>query len=184
LRHETGSGVVTSPHSYNVLFLCTGNSARSIIGEVLVNHWGKGRFHGFSAGSQPKGAIHPLTIELLNGMKLSTKNLHSKSWSEFARAEAPKMDFVFTVCDQAASEPCPIWPGQPMTAHWGVPDPATMQGSEAQKMAAFRDTYLRLDAHIKLFLALPFDKLNGLALQREADRIGRIGPDSAENAAS
>jgi arsenate reductase len=175
---------VTIDKSYNVLFLCTGNSARSILGEVLVTHWGKGRFHGFSAGSQPKGAVHPLTLELLNGLKLPTGNLRSKSWSEFATPDAPKMDFVFTVCDQAASEPCPIWPGQPMTAHWGVPDPAAVQGSDTQKMAAFRDTFRRLDARIKLFLSLPFEKLNGFALQREADRIGRIGPDAADNAAS
>jgi arsenate reductase len=170
---------VTIEKSYNVLFLCTGNSARSIIGEVLVTHWGKGRFHGFSAGSQPKGAVHPLTLEMLNGLKLPTENLRSKSWSEFAQPDAPKMDFVFTVCDQAASEPCPIWPGQPMTAHWGVSDPAAVEGSPAQQLAAFRDTYRRLDARIKLFLSLPFDKLNRFGLQQEANRIGRTN-DTAE----
>jgi arsenate reductase len=168
----------------NVLFLCTGNSARSIIGEVLINHWSKGRFRAYSAGSFPKGQVHPFTLALLRSMHLPTEGLRSKSWNEFAQPDAPKMDYVFTVCDQAASEPCPIWPGQPITAHWGVPDPASAEGTEAQKMAAFRDAYNRLDARIKLFLALPFDKLDRLALKRETDRIGRIRPDTAEDAAS
>jgi len=169
---------------YNVLFLCTGNSARSIMGEVLLNHWGKGRFRGFSAGSQPKGDVHPLTLELLRGMKLPTEGLRSKSWSEFAEPDSPKMDFVFTVCDQAAAETCPIWPGQPMTAHWGVPDPASVKGSEAEKTAAFRDAYQRLDARIKLFMSLPFDKLERMALKREVDKIGLLRSDAAEDAAS
>jgi len=169
---------------YNVLFLCTGNSARSIMGEVLINHWGKGRFHGFSAGSQPKGDVHPLTLALLRGMKLPTAGLRSKSWSEFAKPDAPKMDFVFTVCDQAAAETCPIWPGQPMTAHWGVPDPASVKGPEAEKTAAFRNAFSRLDARIKLFLSLPFDKLERMALKREVDKIGRLRSDAAEDAAS
>jgi arsenate reductase (thioredoxin) len=168
----------------NVLFLCTGNSARSILGEVLLNHWSKGRFRAYSAGSFPKDQVNPLTLELLRSMKLPTDGLRAKSWSEFAKPDAPKMDFVFTVCDQAASEPCPIWPGQPITAHWGVPDPASVEGTEAQEIAAFRDAYNRLDARIKLFLALPFDKLDRLALKREADRIGRLRPDAAEDAAS
>ncbi len=168
----------------NVLFLCTGNSARSILGEVLLNHWGKGRFRAYSAGSQPKGDVHKLTLGLLRSMRLPTEGLRSKSWNEFAKPEAPQMDFVFTVCDQAAAETCPIWPGQPITAHWGVPDPAAAEGTEAQKIAAFRDAYNRLDARIKLFLALPFDKLDRLALKRETDRIGRIRPDTAEDAAS
>ncbi len=171
-------------HVYNVLFLCTGNSARSIMGEVLLNHWGKGRFRGFSAGSQPKSAVHPLTLAVLRVQHLPVEGLHSKSWSEFAKPDAPKMDFVFTVCDQAAAETCPIWPGQPMTAHWGVPDPAAVDGSDAQMIAAFRDTYNRLDARIKLFLALPFDKLARMALKREVDKIGRLRPDAAEDAAS
>ncbi len=169
---------------YNVLFLCTGNSARSIMGEVLLNHWGKGRFRGFSAGSQPKGDVHPLTLELLRGMKLPTEGLRSKSWSEFAKPDAPKMDFVFTVCDQAAAETCPIWPGQPMTAHWGVPDPASVKGSDAEKTTAFRDAFSRLDARIKLFMSLPFDKLERMALKREVDKIGRLRSDAAEDAAS
>ncbi len=169
---------------YNVLFLCTGNSARSIMGEVLLNHWGKGRFRGFSAGSQPKGDVHPLTLELLRGMKLPTEGLRSKSWSEFAKPDAPKMDFVFTVCDQAAAETCPIWPGQPMTAHWGVPDPASVKGSDAEKTTAFRDAFSRLDARIKLFMSLPFDKLERMALKREVDKIGLLRSDAAEDAAS
>jgi protein-tyrosine-phosphatase len=161
-----------APRTYNVLFLCTGNSARSVMGEALLNHWGKGRFRGYSAGSQPKGAINPLTLELLRTMKLPTAGLRSKSWNEFARADAPKMDFVFTVCDQAAAETCPVWPGQPITAHWGVPDPAAAEGTHAERMAVFRDAFRRLDTRIKLFLALPIDKLDHLALQREARRIG------------
>jgi arsenate reductase (thioredoxin) len=169
---------------YNVLFLCTGNSARSIMGEVLLNHWGKGRFRGFSAGSQPKGDVHPLTLELLRGMKLPTEGLRSKSWSEFAKLDSPKMDFVFTVCDQAAAETCPIWPGQPMTAHWGVPDPASVKGSDAEKTTAFRDAFSRLDARIKLFMSLPFDKLERMALKREVDKIGLLRSDAAEDAAS
>jgi len=169
---------------YNVLFLCTGNSARSIMGEVLLNHWGKGRFRAYSAGSQPKGDVHPLTLELLRGMKLPTADLRSKSWSEFAKPGAPQMDFVFTVCDQAAAETCPIWPGQPMTAHWGVPDPAAVKGPEAEKAAAFRDAFSRLDARVKLFTALPFGKLERMALKREVDKIGRLRSDAAEDAAS
>jgi protein-tyrosine-phosphatase len=168
----------------NVLFLCTGNSARSILAESLLNHWSKGRFRAYSAGSFPKDQVNPLTLELLRSLKLPVEGLRAKSWSEFAKPDAPKMDFVFTVCDQAASEPCPIWPGQPITAHWGVPDPAAAEGTEAQKIAAFRDAYNRLDARIKLLLALPFDKLDRLALKREADRIGRLRPDAAEDAAS
>lgn len=167
---------------YNVLFLCTGNSARSILAEVLLNHWGKGRFHAFSAGSFPKGRVHPMTIELLKSLSLPTEDLRSKSWDEFARLGAPAMDFVFTVCDQAAGEVCPIWPGNPVTAHWGIPDPAA-ESAEAQRRA-FRDAYQRLDARIKLFVALPLEKLDRLAIKREADRIGRLRPDAATEAAS
>ena len=169
---------------YNVLFLCTGNSARSIMGEVLLNHWGKGRFRGFSAGSQPKGDVHPLTLELLRGMKLPTEGLRSKSWSEFAKPDAPKMDFVFTVCDQAAAETCPIWPGQPMTAHWGVPDPASVKGIGSGENRRLPRRLQRLDARIKLFMSLPFDKLERMALKREVDKIGRLRSDAAEDAAS
>ncbi len=168
------------PPTYNALFLCTGNSARSILAEVLLNHWGRGRFHGFSAGSLPKGQVHPMALELLQARGFSTDGLRSKSWSEFADPGAPVMDFVFTVCDQAANEVCPIWPGQPIVAHWGVPDPAAV--AETMQAAAFRDTYRRLDARIKLFASLPVDKLDRLMLKQEADRIGRIGLDPARDA--
>ncbi|HUK60503.1 MAG TPA: arsenate reductase ArsC [Stellaceae bacterium] len=175
---------MTMPETYNVLFLCTGNSARSIIAEVLINHWGRGRFRGFSAGSFPKGAVHPMALALLRSLHFPTDELRSKSWNEFARPGAPVMDFVFTVCDQAANEPCPVWPGQPIVAHWGIPDPAAVEGSEAVRMAAFRDTFRRLDARLKIFVSLPFDKLDKLKLSQEVQRIGRIGPDATKDAAS
>src|SRR5689334_23141513 len=140
---------------YNVLFLCTGNSARSILAEVLIEHWGKGRFRGFSAGSHPKGSVHPLALDLLDRLNLRTDELRSKSWEEFARPEAPVMDFVFRVCDQAAGEVCPIWPGNPITAHWGVPDPAAVEGTDEQGRRAFREAYRQLEARIKLFVVLP-----------------------------
>jgi arsenate reductase len=158
---------------YNVLFLCTGNSARSILAEALLNHWGRGRFRGFSAGSFPRGQVHPLTLALLDKLGLSLPEARSKSWDEFARPDAPAMDFVFTVCDQAAGEVCPIWPGNPVTAHWGVPDPAAVEGSEEARMAAFRQALHLLDARIKLFLALPVATLDRMALQRQIDEIGR-----------
>jgi protein-tyrosine-phosphatase len=164
-----------SGRAYNVLFLCTGNSARSILAEALVNHWGKGRFRGFSAGSFPKGTVHPLSLELLRAVDLPTDGLRSKSWEEFARPGAPNMDLIFTVCDQAAGEVCPIWPGHPVTAHWGVPDPAAVEGTDAQRLAAFRDAYHRLEARIKLFTALPIEKLDRLAVQRQVDAIGKTG---------
>jgi arsenate reductase len=160
---------------YNVLFLCTGNSARSILAEVLIEHWGKGRFHGYSAGSFPRGTVHPLALDLLDRLNLRTTGLRSKSWDEFARPGAPVMDFVFTVCDQAAGEVCPIWPGNPITAHWGVPDPAAFEGSESQRTQAFRHAYRQLEARIKLFVALPIDKLDRMTIKRQADEIGRIG---------
>jgi protein-tyrosine-phosphatase len=166
--------------TYNTLFLCTGNSARSILGEALLNHWGKGNFRAFSAGSFPKGAVHPLAIELLQSLHLPTDGLRSKSWSEFAVPEAPVMDFVITVCDQAASEVCPIWPGRPITAHWGIPDPAAVAGTAAQRRAAFSDACRRLDARIKLLVALPLDKLDRLMVKREAERIGGIGAGAAD----
>ena len=160
---------------YNVLFLCTGNSARSILAEVLLEHWGRGRFKAYSAGSFPKGAAHPLALDLLERLQLSTGGLRSKSWNEFARPGAPVMDFVFTVCDQAAGEVCPVWPGNPVTAHWGLPDPAAVQGTEADQRKAFRETYRTLENRIKLLVALPIEKLDRLAIKRNVDDIGRRG---------
>jgi arsenate reductase len=161
--------------TYNVLFLCTGNSARSILAEVLAEHWGKGRFLGYSAGSFPRGAVNPLALELLERLHLRTTGLRSKSWDEFARPGAPVMDFVFTVCDQAAGEVCPIWPGNPITAHWGVPDPAAAAGTETERIRAFRDAYRQLESRIKLFVALPIDKLDRMAVKREIEQIGHVG---------
>ena len=161
---------------YNVLFLCTGNSARSIIAEALLRHWGKGRFRAFSAGSFPKGTVHPYALDLLRGLGIPVESLRSKSWSEFARPGAVPMDFIFTVCDQAAGEVCPIWPGNPMTAHWGVPDPAAVEGSEDDKRNAFRATLRALDNRIKLFVSLSMPALDRLALKRELDRIGKSTP--------
>jgi arsenate reductase len=160
---------------YNVLFLCTGNSARSILAEVLLEHWGRGRFQAYSAGSFPKGAVHPLALDLLEKLELPTGRLRSKSWNEFARPGAPVMDFVFTVCDQAAGEVCPVWPGNPVTAHWGVPDPAAVQGGEAEQRRAFREAYVTLENRTKLLVALPIEKLDRLAIKRNVDDIGRRG---------
>lgn len=158
---------------YNVLFLCTGNSARSILAESLINHWGRGRFRGFSAGSHPKGTVNPIAIELLQQMNLPAEGLRSKSWDEFAAADAPHLDFVFTVCDNAAAEVCPVWPGQPMSAHWGVPDPAVVDGPHHQKMAAFRDALRMLERRIRLFVSLPIDSLDRMALKKKVDDIGK-----------
>jgi arsenate reductase len=160
--------------TYNVLFLCTGNSARSIIAEALLDHWGKGRFKGYSAGSFPKGAVHPLALDLLEKAHLGTSGLRSKSWDEFAQPGAPEMDFVFTVCDQAASEVCPVWPGNPVTAHWGVPDPAAVEGTEAEKARAFRYAFQALETRIKLFTSLRLEALDRLAIKREVDEIGHL----------
>jgi arsenate reductase len=159
---------------FNVLFLCTGNSARSILAEAAINHpaIGGGKFTGYSAGSHPKGSPHPLALDLLRQSRIPTDGLRSKSWSEFSGPGAPRLDFVFTVCDQAAAEPCPIWPGQPMTAHWGVPDPAAVEGTDEEKRRAFLDAFLVLRRRIELFACLPFDKLHGLALQERVDQIG------------
>ena len=163
---------------YNVLFLCTGNSARSILAEAILNKLGAGRFHAYSAGSQPKGHVNPHTLTLLDSLGYDTSRFRSKSWREFARPGAPALDFVFTVCDNAAGEACPVWPGQPMTAHWGVPDPAAVSdGSEAEIAAAFADTYGRLQNRISIFVNLPLQSLDRLSLQKRLEAIGHA-PDS------
>jgi protein-tyrosine-phosphatase len=159
--------------SYNVLFLCTGNSARSIMAEALVNHWGRGRFRGMSAGSFPKGSVHPLAIRLLKHLKFPTEGLRSKSWDEFAVPGAPMMDFVFTVCDNAAGEVCPVWPGQPMTGHWGVPDPAAAEGTELERMNAFRDAFRLLENRIRIFTNLPLESIERIKIKEHIDEIGR-----------
>jgi protein-tyrosine-phosphatase len=157
---------------FNVLFLCTGNSARSIIGEAILGRLGKGRFRAFSAGSHPKGQVNPHTIDLLRGLDYDVSGFRSKSWDEFAEPGAPRLDFVFTVCDDAANEACPLWPGQPMTAHWGVPDPAAVEGPEAVKRAAFADTYRMMNNRISLFTSLPLASIDRLSLQRRLSEIG------------
>ncbi len=157
---------------FNVLFLCTGNSARSILAESLLNHHGKGRFHAYSAGSFPKKEPHPYALDLLHSLKMPTEWLYSKSWDVFAAPDAPKMDFVFTVCDQAAAEPCPIWPGQPMSAHWGVPDPAAVDGPEIEKREAFRRAFRELENRIKVFANLRVEALDRIALKKKLDEIG------------
>ena len=159
---------------YNVLFLCTGNSARSIMAEALLEHWGKGRLKAYSAGSFPKGVVHPLALEQLERAHLDTSLLRSKSWDEFAKPGAPVMDFVFTVCDQAAGEACPVWPGNPVTAHWGVPDPGAVEGPEADRIRAFRHAYQALEARINLFTSLRLEALDRLAVKRKADEIGHL----------
>jgi arsenate reductase len=160
---------------FNVLFLCTGNSARSILAEQLINHWGRGNFHGYSAGSHPKGRVHPIARELLRHMNLPTAGLRSKSWDEFAAPGAPALDFVLTVCDNAAHEVCPVWPGQPMTAHWGVEDPAAVEGSEAERWLAFRQAFKELESRIKIFTSLPIRSLDRIRLQRQLEAIGKAG---------
>jgi arsenate reductase (thioredoxin) len=164
---------------WNVLFLCTGNSARSILAEAILNREGAGRFKAYSAGSMPTGTVNPHALALLRKLNHSTEGLRSKSWEEFAAAGAPQMDFVFTVCDNAANEVCPIWPGQPMTAHWGVPDPAAVEGSEAEKGLAFADTYRLMSNRIGIFVNLPMSSLDRLAIQKRLDEIGRDLPKSA-----
>jgi protein-tyrosine-phosphatase len=158
----------------NVLFLCTHNSARSVIAECIMNRLGRGRFRAFSAGSMPRGAINPYALDLLAKLNYDTSTLSSKSWEVFALPSAPPMDFVFTVCDDAANEVCPVWPGQPMTAHWGVPDPSTAGGSEAERRVAFADTHRMLHQRIDIFINLPLASLDRFKLQQELDRIGRI----------
>ena len=158
---------------YNVLFLCTGNSARSIMAEAIMNQKGRPNFTAYSAGSHATGHVNPHAIKMLETARLPTSALHSKSWDEFAKPDAPRLDFVFTVCDNAANEVCPIWPGQPMTAHWGIPDPAAVQGTLEQIEQAFRDAFLMLDRRITLFLCLPLSSLDKLAIQKQVDQIGR-----------
>jgi len=174
---------MTENQAFNVLFLCTGNSARSILAESIMNRAGTGRFRAFSAGSQPKGAVHPYAIDLLERLNYVTGALRSKSWDEFAQEGAPAMDFVFTVCDNAAHEICPVWPGQPMTAHWGVPDPAAVEGTEAERRFAFADAYRMLNNRIGILLSLPIRSLDKLSLQCRLDEIGRHTPAAAETGA-
>lgn len=163
----------------NVLFLCTGNSARSIIGEAIMNRAGAGRFRGFSAGSHPTGKVNPHALKLLQALNHPTGEFRSKDWNEFAVDGAPQMDFVFTVCDQAANEVCPIWPGQPISAHWGLPDPAAVEGTDAEIAAAFAETYRMMNNRIEIFVNLPHESLDRLALQRRLDEMGRDLPRSA-----
>jgi arsenate reductase len=164
---------------FNVLFLCTGNSARSILAECILNREGRGRFRAFSAGSQPKRQVHPFAVDLLKKLNHPTAGLRSKSWEEFARADAPRLDFVFTVCDNAANEVCPVWPGQPITAHWGLPDPAAAEGTDAERHLAFAEAYRMLSNRISVFVSLPIRSLDRLTLQRRVEEIGRPFPQSA-----
>lgn len=164
--------------SYNLLFLCTGNSARSILAEAILNRRGEGRFRAWSAGSFPKGEVHPQALSLLRRLGYDTADLRSKSWDEFAGPEAPELDFIVTVCDNAAGEACPIWPGRPITAHWGVPDPAAATGTEAEVALAFAEAYRMLDRRIGLFLSLPVEKLESQSLKARMDEIGRLAEDA------
>ena len=167
-----------SDQPFNVLFLCTGNSARSILAEAILNRVGQGRFKAFSAGSQPKGEVHSYALQLLKSLNFDTSFARSKSWEEFAAPGAPELNFVFTVCDNAAKESCPVWPGQPMTAHWGIPDPAAVEGSEAEKHLAFADAYRMLNSRISIFTSLPMASIDKLALQRRLDEIGHNLPEA------
>jgi arsenate reductase (thioredoxin) len=169
---------------YNVLFLCTGNSARSIMAEAILNYKGRPNFVAYSAGSHPRGVVHPQAIRQLEIARLSTAGLRSKDWLEFAKPGSPELHFVFTVCDAAAQEVCPVWPGQPMTAHWGVPDPAAVKGASEQVERAFREAFMILDRRISLLLCLPLASLDTLAIQKEIDRIGKQQPDAAASAKS
>lgn len=170
---------------FNVLFICTGNSARSIIAEALLNRIGQGRFRAFSAGSQPKGFVHPYVLDLLRRLNYDVSGARSKSWEEFAGPDAPKLDFAFTLCDDAAAESCPVWPGQPMTAHWGLPDPAAATGTEAEVRLAFADTLRMLTNRIDIFVSLPIKSLDALSLQKQLDAIGKVkeAPSDATKAA-
>ncbi len=169
------------PKAFNVLFLCTGNSARSIMAERLMEHWGKGKFKAYSAGSFPNGQVNPFALKTLEAHGLKSDRLRSKSWNEFSGGDAPHLDFVFTVCDNAAGEVCPIWPGQPMTAHWGVEDPAAVEGSDQEKLLAFRRICRYLENRIKLFTTLPLDKLDRIRIKDEIDAIGAIQENGNQN---
>lgn len=169
----SGDGSIMAGREFNALFLCTGNSVRSIMAECAIERWGKGKFHGFSAGSNPRGTIHPTTIELLRKLNYETAELRSKSWDEFAQSGAPRLDFVFTVCGHAAGEVCPIWPGQPITAHWGVEDPAAYIGTDEAKRRVFMRIYLELENRIKIFTSLPIDSLDRFTLEAHAREIGK-----------
>lgn len=162
----------------NVLFLCTGNSARSILAEALLDHWGKGLFRGYSAGSFPKGQVNPMAIQLLSQLGMPITDLRSKSWDEFAQPGAPAMDFIFTVCDQAAGEMCPVWPGHPVTAHWGLPDPAAVEGTDSEKMFAFREAFRILEARVRYFLTFQFKHLQRGELQRMAISAGKVAAEA------
>jgi len=163
-----------SERVFNVLFLCTGNSARSILAEAILNNLGNGRFRAFSAGSHPTGRVNPFALEALTNIKLPVSDLRSKSWDEFSKPDAPALDFVFTVCDNAAGETCPFWPGQPMTAHWGIEDPAAVEGSDQVKRKAFSTALRLLQTRISLFISLPLGKLDAMAIKHELDRIGHL----------
>jgi protein-tyrosine-phosphatase len=164
---------MTTDAPYNVLFICTGNSARSILAEGLLNELGEGRFHAYSAGSHPKGEVHPLALATLERLRMKTTGYRSKSWDEFVAPGAPTFDFIFTVCDNAAGETCPFWPGKPVSAHWGVPDPAAAEGSEEERLKAFKDAALTLRRRIELFLSLPLQRLDAMSLQRALRTIGQ-----------
>lgn len=165
---------MTTDRVFNVLFLCTHNSARSVLAECVMNRLGKGRFHGWSAGSMPSGRVHPMALDLLKSLNYDISGLRSKSWEEFAAPGSPQMDFIFTVCDNAAHEVCPIWPGHPASAHWGLPDPSAAQGTEAEKRLAFADTHRMLSQRIDAFINLPFASLDRLSLKKRLDEIGHM----------
>ncbi|KAB2914308.1 MAG: arsenate reductase ArsC [Hyphomicrobiaceae bacterium] len=169
---------------YNVLFLCTHNSARSIIAECIMNRLGAGKFKAFSAGSQPRGQVHPFALDLLRRLRYDPSGLRSKSWEEFTAPGAPQLDFVFTVCDDAANETCPVWPGQPMSAHWGIPDPSRAEGSEAERRYAFADAHRMMQQRISIFVSLPLAAIDRLSLQKRLDEIGRAGSDADKDKAS
>jgi arsenate reductase len=176
---------LVEPKVFNVLFICTGNSARSVMAEAVLNRAGQGRFRAFSAGSQPKGFVHPYALDLLQRLNFDVSGVRSKSWKEFTGPDAPKLDFAFTLCDDAAAEACPVWPGQPMTAHWGLPDPATATGNEAEIRLAFADTMRMLTNRINIFVSLPMKSLDLLTLQKQLDAIGKAkgaGPNPATGA--